>query len=183
MLNICHAQLTSAEGVCLQQLSEISNLFNSTKHQSSIIELFIPAPEGISREDSFKWHVTTRNFFAFVLGKPLVGYHMGQTFVDLQERMQLFRSRQPSKSHQDFLEYAECQGYRDLVEVTDYALANLFYAEYFKLRDIWVDAFAHCVGMKDSLACSPEYQVSFKCLKYRTTLLMFCSSTLDLQRH
>lgn len=122
------------------------------------MELYIPAPENASREESFNWHITTRNFFAYVLGKPLVGHHMGEAFVSLQERMQLFRT-QHANNHQDLLHYLEEQGYRDLVECTDYALASLYYAERFKLRDVWIDAFAHCVGMNDSLALSPEYPV------------------------
>jgi hypothetical protein len=29
----------------------------------------------------------------------------------------------------------------------------------FKLRPAWIDAFAHCVGMNESLSLSPEYAV------------------------
>jgi hypothetical protein len=123
------------------------------------VELFIPAPGHLSREEAFDWHVTTRNFFAYVLGQPLVGRHMGQTFVDLFERMDVFRSGQVD-NHLDFLVYAETQGYRDLVECTDYALASMYYAERFKLKDVWIDAFAHCVGMGDSISLSPEDTVS-----------------------
>lgn len=118
----------------------------------------MPTPEGTSRENAFDWHITTRNLFAFVLGRPLVGEHMGQAFVDLQERLRIVRPS--SNNHQDFLDYADTQGYRDFTECTDYALAMLFYAEHYKLRDVWIDAFAHCVGMNDSLALSPEYAVS-----------------------
>ena len=132
---------------------------STPKQDPSTLQLFIPAPDETSREDPFRWHVTTRNFFAFLLGKPLVGEHMGQAFVDLQERLQIFRP-ESSNNHQEFLDYAENQGYRDLVECTDYALANLFYAEHYKMKDVWMDAFAHCVGMNDSLALSPEYCVS-----------------------
>ncbi|KAI4929436.1 uncharacterized protein J4E92_005100 [Alternaria infectoria] len=132
--------------------------------EHSIVELFIPVPEELSRENSFRRHIATRNFFAFLLGKPLVGDHMGQAFVDVQERLHHFRPSHPN-NHQDFLDYAENQGYRDLVECTDYALASLYYAEHFKLRDIWVDAFAHCVGMSDSLVLSPEYVLTSKLTK------------------
>ncbi|KAI4703194.1 hypothetical protein J4E81_002071 [Alternaria sp. BMP 2799] len=132
--------------------------------EHSIVELFIPVPEELSRENSFRRHIATRNFFAFLLGKPLVGDHMGQAFVDVQERLHHFRPSHPN-NHQDFLDYAENQGYRDLVECTDYALASLYYAEHFKLRDIWVDAFSHCVGMSDSLVLSPEYVLTSKLTK------------------
>lgn len=79
--------------------------------------------------------------------------------IDLQERMRLFRTGCVD-NHQDFLEYAEAQGYRDFVDSPDYALAMLYYAEHYKLRDAWIDAFAHCVGMNAKLVVSPEFPVS-----------------------
>lgn len=158
MLNVCHAQITPRDGSEAQQLMSLSSSLILPNRELGVVNLFIPAPDDASRQDSFKWHVTTRNFFAFLLGKPLVGYHMGQTFVDLQERLQLFRSGLID-NHRDFLQYAEDQGYRDFAECTDYALASLFYAETYKLRHAWIDAFAHCVGMNESLSLSPEYAV------------------------
>ncbi|KAF3000719.1 hypothetical protein E8E13_003196 [Curvularia kusanoi] len=142
----------------------LSSSLTLPSREVGVVNLFIPAPEYASRQDSFRWHITTRNFFAFLLGKPLVGYHMGQCFVDLQERIQFFRSGH-GDNHQDFLQYAEDQGYRDFAECTDYALASLFYAEAYKLRDAWIDAFAHCVGMNESLSLSPEYTTTSKLTK------------------
>jgi hypothetical protein len=153
MLDSCFAQTFSEDMQEPQQLHS----FNSPQRGISLVELYIPAPDYASREEAFNWHITTRNFFAYILGQPLVGRHMGQTYVDLYERLQLFRS--DVNNHQDFLAYAENQGYRDLVECTDYALASLYYAEKYKLRDVWIDAFTHCVGMGDSIALSPEYMV------------------------
>ncbi|KAJ4286294.1 hypothetical protein N0V90_013328 [Kalmusia sp. IMI 367209] len=123
---------------------------------SKKVELFVPAPEDTTREVSFRWHITTRNFFAFVFGKPLVGAHLGQAMIDLQERMHLYRSGRVD-NQQDFLDYADAQGYRNFVDCPDYALAILYYAEHFKLRDVWIDAFAHCVGMNERLVLSPEF--------------------------
>jgi hypothetical protein len=123
------------------------------------VELFIPAPDDASREAAFKWHITTRNFFAYIFGKPLVGEHLGLAYVDLRQRMHLFRSGQID-NNRDFLDYAESQGYRDVVDSPDYALAMLYYAEHHKLRDVWIDAFAHCVGMNERLTLSQEFAVS-----------------------
>ncbi|RYN39632.1 hypothetical protein AA0112_g3517 [Alternaria arborescens] len=163
MLNLCDAQIAPAPGSASQQLRRMPSSLNNTNRESNVVELFIPASEDSSQEP-FRQHITTRNFFAFLLGKPLVGDHMGQAFVDLQERLQHFRPSH-ANNHQDFLDYAENQGYRDLVECTDYALASLFYAEHYKLRDAWVDAFAHCVGMSESLVLSPEYVLTSKLTK------------------
>lgn len=41
-----------------------------------------------------------------------------------------------------------------------FALAILHLAEFFHLRDLYIDAFSHCTGMCDRLFLSPEYQVS-----------------------
>jgi hypothetical protein len=157
MLDSDYAQIGPVDSLEYRKSLPVQS-FGELLRGSSFVELYIPAPVQASREEAFNWHVTTRNFFAYVLGQPLVGRHMGQAFVDLYERMELFRSDHVN-NHQDFLAYAENQGYRDLVECTDYALASLFYAERYKLKDVWIDAFAHCVGMGDSISQSPEYAV------------------------
>ena len=159
LLNVCSAQIASRDGLETQQLLSLSSPLTLPSHEYGVVNLYIPAPEHTSRQDSFRWHVTTRNFFAFLLSKPLVGYNMGEAFVDVQERIKLFRSGNLD-NQQDFLQYAEDQGYRDFAECTDYALASLYYAEVYKLRSAWIDAFAHCVGMNESLSLSPEYIVS-----------------------
>lgn len=158
MLDVCYAQVASRDGSETQQLMSMSSSLVLPSREPGIVNFFIPAPSDASRQDAFKWHITTRNFFAFLLGKPLVGHQMGQAFVDLHERLRLFRAGLTS-NHEDFLQYAEDQGYRDFAECTDYALASLYYAETYKLRHAWIDAFAHCVGMNESLAQSPEYAV------------------------
>ncbi|KAF2691886.1 hypothetical protein K458DRAFT_353989 [Lentithecium fluviatile CBS 122367] len=156
MFSLCFAQMTAGPGTISQKPRRLSNGFSVPVSGSNKIELFVPAPDDVSREATFKWHLTTRNFFAYIFGKPLVGGHLGQALVDLQERMHLFRSGQINNSR-DFLNYIESQGYRDFVDFPDYALAMLYYAEHYKLRDIWIDAFAHCVGMNESLAQSSEF--------------------------
>ena len=158
MLSQCDAQIASTSRSTREPLRRMPSSLTSMNRQASSVELFIPTPDDVTRQDAFRWHITTRNFFAFLLGKPLVGEHMGQAFVDLQERLCLFRPGDVNNC-EDFLDYIENQGYRDLVECTDYALASLFYAEHYKLRDVWVDAFTHCVGMTDSLILSPEFPV------------------------
>ncbi|KAF9735450.1 hypothetical protein PMIN06_006943 [Paraphaeosphaeria minitans] len=152
MFSLCFAQ-TAKNPVSNNTSSEAKRLPGEVSRR---IELYIPAPEDTSREGSFEWHIATRNFFAFVSGKPLVGNHLGQAMIDLQERMRLFRAGRVD-NHQDFLEYAEAQGYRDFVGFPDYALAMLYYAEHYRIRDAWIDAFAHCVGMNEKLVLSHEF--------------------------
>ncbi|KAF2867823.1 hypothetical protein BDV95DRAFT_162631 [Massariosphaeria phaeospora] len=157
MFSLCFAQITPAPGSNSPRSKRISSGLNTPVSSANTVELYIPAPDEATREAAFQWHITTRNFFAYILNKPLVGNHMGQSLMALQERMQLFRSGQID-NFQDLLLYAEQQGYRDLVDCPDYALAMLFYAEHYKLRDIWIDAFAHCVGMNNRLSVSKEFE-------------------------
>ncbi|KAF2643333.1 hypothetical protein P280DRAFT_505480 [Massarina eburnea CBS 473.64] len=156
MFSLCFAQITETPGADIRNPRRISNTFTTKITGQNKVELFIPAPDDATREDAFQWHITTRNFFAYIFGKPLVGEQLGQSLVDLQERMHLFRSGRIN-NYLDFLTYADSQGYRAFAHYPDYALAILYYAEHYKLRDVWIDAFAHCVGMNEILATSPEF--------------------------
>jgi len=124
--------------------------------RSGIYEVFIPAPGDSMREDAFQWHITTRNFFAFVLGRPMVGTHLGKAMVDLQERLHLFRSSS-CNDHETTMNYFQNLGYLDFGHAPDHALATLYFAEHYQLEELWIDAFAHCVGMNDVLADSMEF--------------------------
>jgi len=70
----------------------------------------------------------------------------------------------PDYSSQNTLEvvsYAENQRYLDFRECVDHALAALYLAEELEIEDLWVDAFAHCVGLSHrGLRSSVEYVVS-----------------------
>jgi hypothetical protein len=127
--------------------------------ESGNYEIYIPAPDEYTREEAFRFHITTRNFFAYLFEKPLVGVHLGQSMIDLQERMAVYRSTE-NDNNEDFLAFAEEMGYLDFSHSPDYALSALFYAEHFQNKDLWTDAFAHCVGMNDALCLSSEFEVS-----------------------
>ena len=71
----------------------------------------------------------------------------------------LYRT-EATDNKRDFLEYAEEMGYLDFPNCPDYALAMLYYAEYFQMGELFIDAFAHCVGMNDRLCLSGEFEVS-----------------------
>ena len=120
-------------------------------------DLYIPAPENLSREEAFKYHLTTRNFFAWALGKPLVGDGLGPSLIALLERMNEYRTNQEDNT-EDFVQYIDNQDYSDFRECPDHALAVLQFAEHFNIRDLWIDAFVHCTGMNNDLASSGEFQ-------------------------
>ena len=62
---------------------------SSKKNQESGVQykLYMDARSGGSKVDVLRHHITTRNFFAFLLRKPLVGFTYYQALVDLHERL------------------------------------------------------------------------------------------------
>lgn len=160
LFDVCLAQLTpgsEAESSIGSNNGSSGGLTSRFQGSSSArYELYIPCPEDIPREEAFAYHLTTRNFFAWMFGKPLVGSHLGKSLVNLLERMMLFRNEE-ADNVQDFTTYLEDSGYLDFGNCPDYALAMLSFAEHFELRDLWIDAFVHCVGMNENLCSSPEF--------------------------
>jgi hypothetical protein len=130
----------------------------SPHRSSNVIDIFVPAPEGLSKEKAFDYHITTRNVFAFCCDRPLVGNNLGKAMIELQDRLLLWRPRHPANLD-DFRTYVARQGYLEFAHCPDYSIALLRYAEQFRTADIWIDAFTHCVGMHDMLYISKEYEV------------------------
>ena len=128
-------------------------------YQSVQHEFYVPAPEGLSRDDAYRFHLTTRNFFAWMYEKPLVADRLGQALISLLERMNEYRYN-AQQNLADLRSYLDDQGYTDFRDCPDHALAVLQFAEKFQLKDLWTDAFVHCVGMNDRLDSSAEFEVS-----------------------
>jgi len=145
-----------------------------------VYNVFIPAPDHETKDAAFRWHLTTRNFFAFLFGKPLVGIQLGKTLVDLQERIHFFRPGNPD-NHSDFMTFLENLGYLEFAHCPDYSLALLYFAEHYEIKEQWTDAFAHCVGMNKMLNESSEYWVSSMFLRRRFKKLT--SETVYLSHH
>ena len=122
-------------------------------------ELYIPAPGYLSREDAFQYHLTTRNFFAWMFDKPLVGNRLGDALMSLYERINEFSANDRAQNEDDILAYIDNQGYTDFRDCCDHALAVLRFAENMQLRELWTDAFVHCAGMWEQLDLSAEYEV------------------------
>lgn len=129
--------------------------------QEPIQELYIPAPHGAGLEDIFDHHITTRNFFAWLYNRPLAGRTLGTALAALKGRIDVYRPDDSSQNKLEVVSYAENQRYLDFRECVDHSLAALYVAETLQIEDLWVDAFAHCVGMSHrGLRSSIEYGVS-----------------------
>ncbi|KAI1505444.1 hypothetical protein F5X99DRAFT_368005 [Biscogniauxia marginata] len=132
-----------------------TSYFSRTPRQSRI-ELFIPAPSQSDKKQSYNYHLATRNFIAFVLRRSMVGETLGTALITLVRSMCEFRTGDVDNV-QDLMNYLDEEGYLYLKNQPCHALAMLHLAEVFQLRDLYIDAFAHCCGMSDRLFMGPGY--------------------------
>lgn len=130
-------------------------------YQNGRVDLYMPAPAtATSRAQVLQYHVATRNFFAWVFRRSLVGDQLGGAVIALIHSMEEFR--EAGDHVQDVLEYLDEEGYLDMRNQPQHALAMLHLAEVFEMRELYIDAFAHCVGMSESMYKHPEYSVSLQ---------------------
>ncbi|KAK4500312.1 hypothetical protein PRZ48_008501 [Zasmidium cellare] len=147
-----------------------------TDRLSQPCELYIPAPAHLTRQEASLYHIGTRNYFAFLLSKPVVGESLGRSLAQLAQRIEEWQPEAVSSTA--LLDYCQEQGYLDFSENVDYALASLYLAEQARINSIWVDAFAHCVGMQDRLDnCIDAEGLS------ETARAMISKATLDMESH
>ena len=78
--------------------------------------------------------------------------------IDLYTRLNELRYDQ-DQNLDDILAYIDNEGYTDFRECPDHALAVLQFAETLQERELWTDAFVHCVGMWEQLDRSAEFEV------------------------
>jgi len=121
-------------------------------------ELYIPAPPTTQKDEAMLYHIATRNFFAWICGKPLVGASLGEALVGLLHTMNEFRHPE-ADNVEDIIYYMDDEGYADIRNYPDHALAIMHFAEHFQFDNLYIDAFAHVVGMYDEALDSSEYEV------------------------
>ncbi|EME39266.1 hypothetical protein DOTSEDRAFT_56706 [Dothistroma septosporum NZE10] len=139
-------------------------------------DLFIAAPTELARAEAFLYHVCTRNYFAYLSSRPIVGETLGQALADLAHRIEAWHPE--SVGTTAFLDYCQEQGYLDFANRPDYALAGMRLAELARIRHVWIDAFAHCVGMRDQLDNSPEASRLSK-----TSKALISRASLEMELH
>ncbi|KAK2598072.1 hypothetical protein QQS21_005783 [Conoideocrella luteorostrata] len=136
--------------------SEIQKWCRSNPKQT--VELFIPAPQNANERQIRRHQLLMRNFFAWVLRRSLVGETLGDALVGLLECMHEFRSGEAIDNVADLSHFLDEEGYLCLAGQPDHALAILRLAETFHLKDLYLQALTHCVGMSDMLPRKLEFQ-------------------------
>lgn len=139
-------------------------------------ELYVPAPDHLTRQEATLYHIGTRNYFAFLLSKPVVGESLGRALAQLAQRIEEWQPEAVSSTA--LLDYCQEQGYLDFAENVDYALASLYLAEQARINSIWLDAFAHCVGMQDRLDNSVDAEGLSE-----TAKVMINKTALEMELH
>lgn len=131
---------------------------SNAEYTSGRYDLYIPPPPTAEGEQQLLCRTATRNFFAWICGKPLVGESLGQALVGLLNNMSEYRGLNVDNV-EDILDYMEEGGYADFGSSPVHTLATLHFAEHFQFEHLYIDAFAHAVGMHDEIIQSPEYKV------------------------
>ncbi|KAG5967026.1 hypothetical protein E4U58_002331 [Claviceps cyperi] len=135
---------------------DIPKLHHSDPKQR--VELFMPTPRGATERQRQRHQLSTRNFFAWVLGRSLVGETLGEALVGLLESMYEYRSGGSVDNVADLVRYLQVEGYLSLARQPDHALAVLRLAETFHLKTLYLEALSHCVAMGDLVSGRSELQ-------------------------
>lgn len=123
--------------------------------------LYLPAPGRAHGQEAREWHLVTRNVFAWIMNKPLIGQTLTLALIDLVERLHTLRPASMD-SVRDVLAYATRMGYTDMTNCANHSLAMLNFAEHFHIPHLWREAFVHCAGQNEVLYLSPEYKFMTK---------------------
>ncbi|TGO07519.1 hypothetical protein BTUL_0269g00020 [Botrytis tulipae] len=144
-------------GSPIVDINEVLDEYYSGSSDSDHVELYIPAPVMAERGEAFLYHTATRNFFAWIFKKSLVGQDLGSALVGLLNSMSQFRLTD-ANNVDDIVAYIDGEGYADMRNTPDHALGIMYFAEHFHFKDMWIDALAHCAGMCEKLHNSPGFE-------------------------
>ena len=121
--------------------------------------IHFPGPDGAAGQDLLRYHLTTRNFFALLLNRPLVGLTFYQTLVDLHQRLQLYLPGDPNCA----LVIIRCLMENNLHNVCNDPAAAAGLLAWSEDEEIcwqegWREGFVHCSGMYAQLRPLPEFR-------------------------
>lgn len=129
------------------------------REQSVLYELFFPAPLDASTVEILRHHLTTRNVFALLFGKSLVGLNLYQSLLDLHERLQMYMPAD-SDNASLIIDHIVSNGVDDVRNDPASAAGLLAWSEGATVRwtEGWREAFVHCTGTYSRLKHAPEFR-------------------------
>lgn len=126
--------------------------------QKRTIELYIAPRQSATHREMLQHRLAIRNLLAWVIGKPLVGEHLGTAMISLLQTMQLYRSR-GADNGVDIMSYLGEQGYLFFEDCPSHSSAAIQLSEYCSMDDLYLRSFAHTVGMSERARSCSEYHV------------------------
>ena len=119
-------------------------------------EIHFPAPPEASRLDILRHHLTTRNLFALLMNKTLVGLTFYQALVDLQERLEDLIPE--ANSAQVIMRYLIRNRLHNVTNDPAAAAGLLAWSEDNFWQEGWREGYVHCTGMYLKLRTMPEFR-------------------------
>jgi len=121
-------------------------------------EIHFPPPDEYLKVDVLRHHITTRNFFALLLKKPLVGLTLFQALVDLCSRLHLYLPKEVDCA-EVMMQYMIDINLHNVCNDPAAAAGLLAWSEDPEVRWLagWREGFAHCCGMYTQVRGSPEF--------------------------
>ena len=135
-----------------------SETSNGDREHPVLYELFFPAPLDVTTMENLRHHLTTRNVFALIFRKALVGFNIFQMLLDLHERLQLYML--PDSDNASVIINHIVSHHLDDVRAEPTSAAGLLaWCETSSVRwyEGWREAFVHCSGMYDQLKSTSEF--------------------------
>ena len=120
-------------------------------------KIFLDAPQEVSKLDILRHHIATRNFFALLCNRSLVGYTFYQALVDLYERLQAYLPPDIDCAGV-LITYLMINQLHDVRNDPGAAAGMLAWSEEPNVYwpEGWREGFVHSVGMYHHLKLLPE---------------------------
>lgn len=120
-------------------------------------QIHFPPPDDASKTDILRYHLTTRNFFALLMDKPMVGLTFYQALVDLHQRLQTYLPNDTNCA-QIVIDSFRITNLHNISNDPAAAAGLLAWSEERDVcwREGYREAFVHCCGMFKGLQQLPE---------------------------
>ena len=140
-----------------RSLSTFPETGTSANETSIRHEIYLPPPEDASKMMILRHHITTRNFLALLLNKPLVGLTFYQALVDLETRLKLYMPKGTDCTRL-LIKYLIRNQLHNVSNDPAAAAGLLAWSEDPEVhwQEGWREGFVHCCGMYANLRSLPE---------------------------
>jgi len=122
-------------------------------------EMYFPTPSNLTKAETHRHAITTRNVFALLYHASLVGLSLFQALTDLLDRLDTYM--EPDSDNVGMiLNYLSARGIDDARNDPETAVSMLAWSETAEVRweEGWREAFLHCAGMYSRLENCADFR-------------------------